>query len=146
MKLEAPKLRQARLQRQEIWRRARATSPTLRGIFPRVELLKIELKFVDHMAHTPADQTHTMHPAAQAFFSFPCPYADCDGAYDLAAAVKEVVASSAHQCEGDVHCTGHRVRDGNNGQACGLKLHYVVKVHLRRASTAARETADASPG
>ena len=146
MKLEAPKLRQARLQRQDLWRRARAAAPTLRGEYPRVEKLHIELKFIDQTAHTPADQTHIMHPAAQAFFAFPCPYADCDGRFELNAAVGEAVANAKHRNEGDLNCTGHRVRDGNSGLACGLHLHFVVSARLRHPAPAAHDGADASPG
>jgi hypothetical protein len=124
MKLETPKHRQRRLQRQELWRRARAEAPTMRARFPRVERLRIELNFVDMAVHTPADQMHTMHRAAQAFFCFPCPYSDCDGRFELDAAVAAGLTASVPDCEGELQCTGHRLRDGDSDRPCGLQLRY----------------------
>jgi hypothetical protein len=135
MKLEAPKLRQTGLQSQEVWRRARAEAPRLRQEFPAVERLQIVLRFVNMTSCASADQTHTMHPAAQAFFSFPCPYADCDGRFELHGVIAEALTRSAHDCEGELRCSGHRLRDGDNGLACGLTVHYAVAAFYQQPST-----------
>lgn len=136
MKLEPPKLRQARLQRQDMWRRERAATPTMRNAFPRVEQLRLELKFVEGGPRLPADQAHTMHPAAQAFFAFPCPYTDCDGRFDLSAAVTEALSKSAHRREGEIACTGHRLSDGASDRTCGLRLRYVLTARYHKSSAA----------
>ena len=137
MKLAALKPWAARQRRQDLWRRDRAAAQTLRNGFPRVERIHIDMKFVDGAAYTPADQSHILHPAAQAFFSFPCPYADCDGRFDLEAVVTGVLKSSAHSGDGDLECAGHRARDGKSEQLCGLHLRFTVSAQYERDSAAA---------
>jgi len=129
MKFTAPKRTAVRQQRQERWRRDRAAAQTLRSGFPRVERMRIDLSFLDRNSFAPAAQTHILHPAAQAFFAFPCPYADCEGRFDLSAAVADVVARSADQAEGSLECSGVRFRDGLHNQSCQLRLQFVLTAH-----------------
>jgi hypothetical protein len=138
MKLATLKPWALRQQRQERWRRDRAAVPTLRGGYPRVERLRIDLSFIDGAAYVPAAQSHILHPAAQAFFSFPCPYADCDGRFDLDAAVSAVLANSEQNGEGKLVCPGNRARDGKGEQPCLLPMQFTVSVQYER------ETADQS--
>ncbi len=144
MKLAALKPQAARQQRQDIWRRDRAAAQTVRRGFPRVERVRIDLGFVDSGAYTPAAQSHVLHPAAQAFFRFPCPYADCDGRFDLHTAVSAVLTSSANSGAGDVECAGHRARDGKSEQLCGLHLRFTIAAQYGRESSASTEAAQAT--
>ena len=49
-----------------------------------------------------------LHPPARAFFELSCPYADCDGQFDLTAAVDLLLADRLLKAEGTVKCQGHR--------------------------------------
>ena len=141
MKLAALKPQAARQQRQDIWRRDRAAAQTVRRGFPRVERIRFDLTFVDSGAYTPAAQSHILHPAAQAFFRFPCPYADCDGRFDLHAAVTSVLTQSVNSGAGDIECSGHRARDGKSAQHCGLQLRFTIAAQYGRENDAATDAA-----
>jgi hypothetical protein len=115
-----------RQERVDRLRRDRATALALRAAFPAVQQLRLELKFEGSGANTPAAQSHVLHPPAQAFFTYPCPYADCDGQFDLTAAVSTALATAAHQAEGVLECSGVRARDRACKQPCLLRLAYTV--------------------
>jgi hypothetical protein len=116
----------ARQQRREQSRRDRAAAQTLRSAFPAVERIRVELKFRDAATASPAGQSHVMHPPARAFFEFPCPYADCDGKFDLSSIATLVMAHSSLHAEGTLECDGVRSRDGLTKQPCGLRVDYTV--------------------
>ena len=111
-------------------RRDRAASLVLRAAFPTVQELCLELKFTSTTANTPAFQSHRLHPPARAFFHFPCPYADCDGHFDLAAAVDTALADAASHSEGMLECSGLRAGERTTKQLCGLRLDYKVTAIL----------------
>ena len=90
-------------------RRDRAAALPLRTAFPAVQQLRLELKFEGTTANIPAAQSHVLHPPARAFFGFPCPYADCDGQFDLTDAVSAVLANRATEAEGVLKCSGQRL-------------------------------------
>lgn len=114
--------------RRERLRRSRATALALREVFPSVQQLRLDLCFRGPGATTPATQSHTLHPAARAFFEFPCPYADCDGEFDLGAAVGAAVADPAHRTEGELECRGKRAVRLGATEHCRLSLAYTVTV------------------
>ncbi|MGH8132372.1 MAG: hypothetical protein ACRETP_03935 [Steroidobacteraceae bacterium] len=116
-----------RLQRQEGLRRARAAARSLRAAFPSVQELRLDLKFEGPASNAPATQTHELHPPAPAFFEFPCPYADCDGRFDLTRVVESMLGSGGQHCEGLLECFGLRPGQGGSRQACGLRLRYQVR-------------------
>jgi hypothetical protein len=126
----------ARQQRRDRWRRGRAAAQTLRSAFPRLEQIRVDLSFKDATTCTPAEQSHVLHPPARAFFEFPCPYADCDGQFDLNAAATSVLASSAHHAEGEIECPGVRARDRMGRQACHLRVLYRFTADYQRESDA----------
>ncbi len=99
-------------------RRDRAAAQALRVAFPAVQHLRLELKFESTTSSTPTLQSHVLHPPARAFFEFPCPYADCDGQFDLTSAVKAALADPAHQAAGVLECAGLRVRDYASKRPC----------------------------
>ena len=85
----------SRNQLRERQRRDRATAQLLRVMYPQFASLKLEFDFSesDPDISAPAPHLLVMHPPSQAYFVFPCPYADCDGEFDLTSAVAELARS-----------------------------------------------------
>jgi hypothetical protein len=125
MRLSAPSPGATRQQRADRLRRDRAAALTLRASFPAVQQLRLELQF-EGTSNAPASQAHVLHPPARAFFEFPCPYADCDGHFDLSGAVSGALATPAHQSAGLLSCSGLRARDHSSKQPCQLQLAYRI--------------------
>lgn len=75
---------------------------------------------------TPVPQSHILHPPARAYFSFPCPYCDCDGRFELAAAVQAAVEDPSHRVEGMVECAGLRASDYDPKSVCHLRLRFAL--------------------
>ena len=98
----------------------------MRAAFPTVRQLRIELKFEGSQPNTPASQSHVLYPPARAFFGYPCPYANCDGHFDLSGAVKAAIEGESHVSEGTIECGGSRARDHASKQPCLLQLNYEV--------------------
>ena len=115
-----------RQERRDRLRRDRAAAPALRVVFPALQQLRLELLFQGSTSSTPAPQSHVLHPPARAFFEFPCPYADCDGQFDLTAAVGAALADSEHWAEGALECSGKRAWHIGSKQPCQLRLIYTV--------------------
>lgn len=115
-----------REQRRDRLRHDRAVAPVLRVAFPTLQHLHLELEFEGSAPSTPAQQSHVLHPPARAFFEFPCPYADCDGRFDLTAGVNAALADAAHRVEGALECSGERARHIGSKQPCRLRLLYTV--------------------
>jgi hypothetical protein len=109
-------------------RRDRAAAPSLRVAFPSVQQLRLELKFASTTTNIPASQSHVLHPPARAFFEFPCPYADCDGQFDLTGAVDLLLADRMSKAEGTLNCQGHRPDRGATRTPCQLHLTYEFTV------------------
>lgn len=106
--------------------REREAAPKLRTMFPAVEQLRFELSFEGGGAVTPVPQSHVLHPPARAYFSFPCPYADCDGRFELAAAVHAAIQDPSHRIEGVLECPGSRVSDFRSKPLCQLRLSFTL--------------------
>jgi hypothetical protein len=100
----------------------------LKRAFPRVTMLKLRLVFNDGSELPPAAQTHSLHPPAQAFFRFPCPFSDCDGEFDLTPVVEGMAKSLARDELRSLECQGVRVRDRATGHLCGLKLECSIQM------------------
>lgn len=126
MKLALTSPAAERQKRRERLRRDRAAALTLREVYPAVLQLRADLLFQGSALNNPASQSHTLHAPARAFFEFPCPYADCDGRFDLGAAVKTAVCDPARRAAGVLRCPGKRpVRVGDK-ESCQLLLGYTV--------------------
>jgi hypothetical protein len=117
-----------RQERAERLRRDRAATQTLREAFPAVKQLRLELRFEAATENVPAAQSHLLHPPAQAFFAFPCPHADCDGQFDLTAAVNAFLSSQTTEAEGVLRCSGQRLDRRAARIPCDLDLHYTFGV------------------
>jgi hypothetical protein len=97
----------------------------------------VTLQFRAEETPSHADQSFVLYPAARAYFGFPCPYGDCDGIYDLTAAVHSVLQGSMPQSVGALACHGSRSRNRLPGQPCGLQVNYKVTAeHGRPVSLA----------
>lgn len=116
-----------RQERRERMRRDRAAAPAVREEFPQVQQLRLELLFQGSTASTtPTAQSHTLHAPARAFFKFLCPYAACDGQFDLSAAVEAALADPAHRSTGVLGCAGKRPGRTGAKELCQLHLDYTV--------------------
>jgi hypothetical protein len=120
-----------RQERRERLRKSRATALALREVFPAVQQLRLDLLFRSPGPSTPAMQSHTLHAAARAFFEFPCPYADCDGQFDLSTAVKAALADPTHRTTGELECAGKRVVRMGASELCRLHLDYTVTASFK---------------
>lgn len=126
MRLTAPSSRMTLDQRREQTRRRRIAAGPLAAAFPVVELVRIQLNFVDSSSHPPSGQVHVIYPPAPAFFEYACPYGDCDGGLDLNDAVASMVAKSTPQAEGTVGCTGFRAGAGPVKRPCELLAKFRI--------------------
>lgn len=116
----------ARQSRSSQLHREQQAAPKLRAVFPAVEQLRFELSFEGGGAKTPVPQSHVLHPPARAYFSFPCPYADCDGRFELAAPVQAAVEDPSHRIEGVLECSGLRASETATKPTCQLRLHFTL--------------------
>ena len=118
----------AREERAGRLRRDRAAAQTVRSAFPSVQQLRLDMEFecAGLRANIPAAQSHVLHPPARAYFTFPCPYADCDGQFDLTEAVSTALADKSHQAAGVSQCSGARVGSHASRQPCLLRLLHRV--------------------
>ncbi len=107
-------------------RRDQEAAPKLRAMFPAVEQLCFELSFEGAGATTPVPQSRILHPPARAYFSFPCPDADCDGRFELTAAVHAAVEDPSHRVDGVLECVGSRASDFASKPRCQLRLHFTL--------------------
>lgn len=108
-------------------RRDRAGAPQLRVAFPSVQQLRLELKFDGTMTNIPASRSHVLHPPARFFFEFPCPYADCDGQFDLTSVVNLLLPNQS-KAEGMLKCQGQRPDRRITRTSCQLHLNYEFTV------------------
>jgi len=116
----------SRQERADRLRRERAGAQALRVAHPAVRQLRLELTFDSPSVNTPAAQSHVLHPAARAFFEFSCPYADCDGGFDLTTAVNAALASEGGKAVGTLECAGHRPQRQGSRSPCKLQLTYAI--------------------
>lgn len=130
MRLNAHKPAATAESRGERLRRSRAAALALGATYPSVQQLRLEFRFEGTGSHTPAAQTHRLYPPARAFFEFPCPYADCDGQFDLTAVVRGAVVDHAHASCGTIVCSGCRALGHSSKQPCRLHLIYSVTALL----------------
>ena len=113
-------------EREERLRKGRDAAQTLRAAYPHASLVNIQLRFLPATAPLHAAQSFVLYPAARAYFSYPCPYGDCDGIYDLAVPAAQALAKKSGAVSGTVECAGVRSRDGLQRQPCGLRVSYTI--------------------
>lgn len=133
MKLASPTAESAQRLQQDRLKRDRAAAQPIRSLYPKVATLGLQLHFEGTDAQVPADQLHVMHPPARAFFEFACPYAGCNGHFNLSDAVGTALKSSVKSTVGVLECPGLRAKDQSGRQPCGLRLHYTITPEYSRA-------------
>lgn len=116
------------------WLRDRAAARTLRSAFPGVERVCVDLTFRETAGPPPGAQSHAVHPGGRAFFEFLCPHADCDGTFDLSAAVNSVIRDASLQAVGTLDCKGMRPRPGLTRGPCGVSVRYTIVAQFRPQS------------
>ena len=79
-------------QKREKSLRRRVAAGNIAKAYPRVELVRLQLRFLPASGSVPAAQIHALYPSAPAYFEFACPYGDCDGSFDLNAVVQPFLA------------------------------------------------------
>jgi hypothetical protein len=100
--------------------RERTAAAPLRTLYPKLISLQVEFEFSDNSEFVPSPQVTVFHPPARAYFSFACPYGDCDGEFDLAQAVTSMMDAREPRTHGRLQCTGMR----HGGVQCTLSLDY----------------------
>jgi hypothetical protein len=123
----------SRQERADRLRRDRAGSNVLRVAYPALQQLRLELTFESPSPNTPAAQSHVLHPAARAFFEFSCPYADCDGGFDLTTAVDAALTNKGGKACGVLECHGQRPERLGAKRPCKLQLTYAIAATYRNA-------------
>jgi len=114
--------------RREELRKARAAAPTLRVVCPEAAVVRVELSFQAESLMAQGGQAFSIYPAAKAHFVYPCPFGDCDGAYDLNEVVIGSLQAGKRKTRGTLTCTGHRSRNGKSGSPCELVASYSITV------------------
>lgn len=109
-------------------RRDRAGALQLRVAYPRVQQLRLQLNFEGAMTNIPSPWSHVLHPPAPAFFEFPCPYADCDGHFDLTNVVNLLIADQLSKTGGMLKCQGQRLNRQTTRMPCQLNINYEFTV------------------
>jgi hypothetical protein len=131
MKLVTGRAGDGRGQMRERQRRDRALTPLIRDRYPTMDSLQIDFDFSDKEQFSPAPQVIVLHPPARAYLIFACPYGDCDGEFNLAPAVDEMVNSGESRDQGQLRCSGRRSGSRESHSSCCLVLEYQLKMHRR---------------
>ena len=108
-----------------------AAAHVLRTAFPTVQQLRIELRFAEPASNAPTPQSHVLYPPARAFFAYPCPYADCNGQFDLASAVIAAMSDATQQAGGVLECSGSRGGD-HSRRPCLLRVVYEITASFQQ--------------
>jgi hypothetical protein len=124
-------------QKREKSLRRRVAAGNIAKAYPRVELVRLQLRFLPVSGSVPAAQIHALYPSAPAYFEFACPYGDCDGSFDLNAVVQPFLAKAGSQTDGTLLCSGTRTAAGMTRQPCKLRADYWVSAQHQAISRAA---------
>ena len=106
----------------------RAAAPLLRAAYPKVSQLRLEFSFDKGDQPAPSDQVHILHPAARAYFKFPCPATGCSGEFELGAAIQKMVRTTEKHGTDFLDCEGVRAEHRVSGERCALHLRYKVDI------------------
>jgi len=128
MKLKTVGPEGARNLLREKQRRNRLMSKELRVQFPQLSSIRLDFAFSDETSQPPAPQSIVLHPPARAYFVYPCPYASCNGEFDLAAPVADIAEHGTERTAGHTRCKGERVRGRQGKTPCDLHIEYSIAV------------------
>lgn len=105
----------------------RLQAPALRGRYPSIAKLQIDLSFAGASRPPLSPQSHCFFPPARAFFRFACPCSECDGEFDLTANVAELAElkrPSARTASGRMSCEGVHFRERATAAPCPMALNW----------------------
>ncbi len=123
-------------QKREKSLRKRAAAGTLATAFPRVEQIRLQLRFISTVGVAPAAQTHALYPSAQAYFEFACPHGDCDGSVDLNGVALPMLKSAGSHVDGTLNCPGSRTAGGTNRQPCNQRVDFWISAQYQAITRA----------
>jgi hypothetical protein len=129
-------------EREERLRSGRAAAQPLRSASPTAALVNVQLRFLPATAPLHAAQSFVLYPGAKAYFSYPCPYGDCDGIYHLDSEANRALTAEKSRVSGTLECVGVRAREGLQRQPCGLRVSYAISAKHRAGELAAQQTAE----
>jgi hypothetical protein len=109
-------------------RKNRLAAKELRVQFPQFANVRLDFAFSDETSQPPAPQSIVLHPPANAYFVYPCPYASCNGEFDLASKVDEIATAGKERTKGHTKCKGERVRGIQGKTPCDLHIEYSIAV------------------
>ena len=109
-------------------RRNRLAAKELRVQYPQLSSIRLDFEFSDETSQPPAPQSIVLHPPARAYFVYPCPYASCNGEFDLAQTVSHVAQEGRAKAAGHTTCKGERVRGRQGKTPCDLQIEYSIAV------------------
>jgi len=127
---------------EETWRRAYAAASRLHERFPKLELLVIDLTFIDvrRMGRF-SPQMRSFSGSAKAFFAIACPRTLClDGGFDLDPIVLAMLSTKATTSNGTLECGGWMDPTRAENTRCLLRVHYRLgaRYNAPKASTPKR--------
>jgi hypothetical protein len=109
-------------------RRNRMAAKEVRVQYPQIASIRLDFAFSDETTQPPAPQSIVLHPPARAYFVYPCPYASCNGEFDLAANVNDTAQEGRAKTAGHTTCKGERVRGRQGKTPCDLDVKYSIAV------------------
>lgn len=111
-------------------RRAYLSTGTMREEFPHIEQLSLLLTFADPSGMSSySGQSHTLGPAATAFFEIPCPSSVCmGGGFDLRRVIWNLCTRGGRETTGRLDCQGKDSTDDRDPHYCPMQVHYRIMV------------------
>src|SRR5215471_6024276 len=128
----------------EAWRRAYAAATRLHERFPKLELVVIDLAFIDVRGMGRfSPQMRSFSGSAKAFFAIACPRTLClDGGFDLDPVVLAMLSTEATTSNGTLECRGWMDPTRAENTRCLLRMHYRLdaRYNTPQASIVKRRT------
>lgn len=137
MRIVSRTARSVREQRREQSMRKREAAGTLAIAYPRVEIVRLHLRFVTNNGPAPSPRTYALYDSAQAYFEFSCPHGDCDASIDLNGAASALLRNGDTESAGMLYCQGSRTGDGGTRRLCNQRVDYWIAARYRSVNRAA---------
>jgi len=110
----------------ELRQRSYQAAPSVAELFPALEELAVELRFVDPDGKVrPSPFTRIFVPDMQAFFEFQCPLRECSGGgFDLSQEIPRALGKGTSADHAVIRCKGRRDRPSSDEKHCLLELKF----------------------
>jgi hypothetical protein len=125
----------------------RQNSPAIRGAFPGVKAVRINLTFEDpDKLGDPQPKQFKFGPDQKAFFYIPCAFRECvRGGFDLDAAVRDAVRTQTASVRGEQDCQGWQDPERVDQHRCWLKARYEIEIEYGGTTTVTASTLAFAP-